>query len=90
MNLLSNIANLDPTIEGRRHPVKGGMAGPLLDMCDDPRGLSLIPAPIQLLGGKAELHNQVPGQVLRLDFTAFFPPQSDQGGFIAAHDDPGV
>ena len=30
------------------------------------------------------------GALLRLYFTAFFPPEPDEGGFIIAHDDPGV
>ena len=50
------------------------MAGPLLDVCDDLSGIGLVPAPIEPLGGEAELHDQVAGQVLRLDFAAFFPP----------------
>ena len=66
------------------------MAGPLLDICDDPPGVGLVPAPVKLLGGEAELHNEVAGQVLRLDFAALFPPQPQQGGFVIAHDDPGV
>jgi len=35
------------------------MAGPLLDVCDDPPCVGLVPAPVQLLGGKAELHKEV-------------------------------
>ena len=66
------------------------MAGPLLDVCDDLPGIGLVPAPIKLLGGEAELHDQVAGQVLRLDFAALFPPQPQQGGLVVAHDDPGV
>ena len=50
------------------------MAGPLLDICDDPSRVGLVPAPVQLLGGEAELHNQVAGQVLWVDFAAFFLP----------------
>ena len=37
-----------------------------------------------------ELDDEVAGQVLRLDLAALFLPQPDQGGFIVAHDDPGV
>jgi hypothetical protein len=66
------------------------MAGPLLDICDDPPGVGLVPPPIQLLGGEAELHNQVAGQVLWLGFTAFFSPQPQQRGLVIAHDDSGV
>ena len=66
------------------------MAGPLLDICDDPPGIGLVPAPVKLLGGEAELHDQIAGQVLRLDLAALFPPQPQQGGLVIAHDDPGV
>ena len=66
------------------------MAGPLLDVCDDLPSVGLVPAPVKLLGGEAELHDQVAGQVLRLDFAALFPPQPQQGGLVIAHDGPGV
>ena len=46
--------------------------------------------PVELLGGGAELHDQVAGQVLRLDLAALFAPEPDQGGLVASHDDPGV
>ena len=66
------------------------MAGPLLDICDDPPGIGLVPAPVKLLGGEAELHDQVAGQVLWLDFAALLPPETLQGGLVVAHDDPGI
>jgi hypothetical protein len=34
--------------------------------------------------------DEVAGEVLRLDFSAFFPPQPQQGGLVIAHDNPGV
>ena len=37
-----------------------------------------------------ELHDEVAGQVLRLGLAPLLAPEADQGGFIAAHDDPGV
>jgi hypothetical protein len=66
------------------------MADPLLDVCDNPPGVGLVPAAVQLLGGKAELHNQVAGEVLWVYLAAFFAPQPQQSGLIVAHDDPGV
>jgi hypothetical protein len=48
---LEHIAAFDATIEGRRHPGKGWMAGPLLDVGDDPTSIGLVPAPIKLLSG---------------------------------------
>ena len=61
-----------------------------LDVRDDLPGIGLIPAPVQVLGGEAELDDEVAGEVLRLDLAALFPPQPEQGGLIVAHDDPGV
>jgi hypothetical protein len=57
---------------------------------DLPTGVALIPGAIELLGCSPELHDEVAGQVLRLGFTTFFPPEANQGDFISAHDDPGV
>ena len=37
-----------------------------------------------------KLHDEVAGQVLRLGLAALLAPKPDQGGLIAAHDDPGV
>ena len=37
-----------------------------LDIRDELTGIRLVPAPVQLLGGQAELDDEVAGQVLRL------------------------
>ena len=66
------------------------MADLPLDVRDDLTGVGLVPAPVQLLGGRAELNDEVAGQVLWLNLAAFFPPQPQQGGLVVAHDDPGV
>jgi hypothetical protein len=62
------------------------------------RWTSLIACPVlrsnhcrlRSLGCPAKLDDEITGEVLRFDFTAFLLPEPDQGGFIAAHDDPGV
>ena len=41
-----HVAAFDPTVEGRRHPRKGRMTAPLLDIGDDPPGIGLVPAPV--------------------------------------------
>ena len=87
---LKHVAAFDPPVEGCRHPSQGRMSAPLLDISDDPPGIGLVPAPVKFLGGQTELHDQVAGQVLRLGFTAFLPPQSQQGSLVIAHDDPSV
>jgi hypothetical protein len=66
------------------------MPAPLLDVSDDPPGLGLVPAPVKLLGGQTELHDQIAGEVLRISSAAFFPPQPQQRGLVISHDDPGV
>ena len=50
------------------------MVDPPLDVRDDLAGIGLVPAPIEVLGDKAKLDDEVAGQVLRLRFAAFFPP----------------
>ena len=37
-----------------------------------------------------ELDDEVAGEVLRLGLAALLPPEAEQGGFVVAHDDPGV
>ena len=37
-----------------------------------------------------KLDDQIARQILRLELAAFFAPQPNQQGFIAAHDHPGI
>ena len=66
------------------------MSDPALDVDDDLPGIELVPAPVQILGDRPKLDNEVAGQVLRLDLAAFLPPQPHQGDLVIAHDDPGI
>ena len=61
-----------------------------LHLGDDLAGIALVPVPVEVLGHGAELDDQVVREVLGLDLAALFPPQAEQGGFVVAHDDPGV
>ena len=61
-----------------------------LDVRNGLTGIRLIPAPVQLLSGQAELDDEVAGEVLWLDLPAFLPPEAKQRCLIVAHDDPGV
>jgi hypothetical protein len=63
---------------------------PPLHIGDDLAGISLVPAPIELLGRITELDDQIAGQVLGLDLAALLAPEAVQGSFVVAHDDPGV
>ena len=66
------------------------MSEPMLDALDGLPGIALVPGPVEGFGHEAELDNEVVRKVLRLDFAALFPPEAEQGGFVGAHDDPGV
>ena len=66
------------------------MPQPMLDAFDCLPGIAFVPMAVEGLGHKAELDDEVAGQVLRLDLAPFLPPQADQGCFIAAHDHSGV
>jgi hypothetical protein len=56
----------------------------------DLAGIGLIPTPVQVLGRNTELDDEIARQVFRLDLSALFPPQAEEGGPIIAHDDPSV
>src|SRR5262245_20800042 len=66
------------------------MPQPMLDAFDFLPGIAFVPMPVEGLGHKAELDDEVAGQVLRLGLAPFLSPQAHQGCFIAAHDDPGI
>ena len=83
-------AAFDPAVERGRHPSERRMPDPPLDIRDDLPGIGLVPAPVEVLGRDTKLDDEIAGKVLRLDFTALFPPQPDESGLIVAHDDPGV
>ena len=70
---------LDDAVQGRRHPAQSWMLYMLLDIPDHQPGIELVPAPIEVLGDRAELDHQIVRQVLRLDLAPFFPPQTEQG-----------
>jgi hypothetical protein len=48
-----------------------------LDVGDAPAGVALVPGPVEFFGGGPELDNEVPRQVLRLDFSALLAPELD-------------
>jgi hypothetical protein len=92
MNLASNTAPLPATmpVQGRPHPPEYRMPQPMLDAFDCLPGIAFVPMAVEGFGHKAELDDEVAGQVLRLGLAPFLLPQADQGCFIAAHDDPGI
>jgi hypothetical protein len=66
------------------------MPDPALHVADLPAGVALVPGAVELFRRRAELHDEVARQVLRLGFTPFLAPKADQRDFIAPHNDPGV
>jgi hypothetical protein len=66
------------------------MPQPMLDAFDGQPGVALVPMPVKGFGHQPELDDEVAGEVLRLDLASFLAPQAEQGGFIVAHNDPGV
>jgi hypothetical protein len=81
---------LDHAVQGRGHPPLHRMKHLPLYLDHDLAGISLKPVPVEGLGDAAELDDQVRREVLRLDFSAFLPPEPEQGDFVIAHDDSGV
>jgi hypothetical protein len=63
---------------------------PSLDVRDAPAGIALVPGTVEVLCHRAELHDEIAGQVLRSGFATFFTPEADESGFVVAHDDSGV
>jgi hypothetical protein len=56
-----------------------------LDVDNDLAGFGLIPAPIEVLGRKPELHDKIAREILRLYLAAFLLPEPQQGVFIVPH-----
>ena len=50
------------------------MLDPPLHVLDGPTGISLVPAPIEVLGDLAELDDKIVGEIFRFDLAAFLPP----------------
>jgi hypothetical protein len=57
-----------------------------LDVFNASAGVSLVPEPIKLFGRDPELDDEIVGEVLWFNLAPLFPPEPEQGGFIAAHD----
>ena len=81
---------LHDAVKGRGHPGNSRVFDPALNIFDDPPGIALVPGAVERLGGDAELHDEVAGQVFRLGLAALLAPKPNQRSFIGPHDDPGV
>jgi hypothetical protein len=63
---------------------------PALNIDEDLPRISLIPAPVQVLGRNTKLDYEIARKILRVDFAPLLPPQPDEGRFIIAHNDAGI
>src|SRR5262245_23834217 len=61
-----------------------------LNIGDASAGVALVPGAVERFGGGPKLHNQVAGNVLRLNLAPLLAPKADQGRLFTAHDNPGV
>ena len=90
LGLKDGAAGLGQAVEGCRHPAVQGMVNPALQATDHLPGLALVPTPIELFGGLAELYRQIIGKVGWIDLAPLLPPQPNQRGLVVAHDDAGI
>src|SRR6266545_3747951 len=81
---------LHDAVEGRHHPRDCRMLHAALDVSDVVARVALVPRPVELLGSPPELYDEVTREVLGLGLASLLPPKPDQGGLVAAHDDPSV
>ena len=76
MNLASNtapVAAIRPSNVAAIH-LSAGCRVLLLHVRENLTGIGLIPAPVQVLGRKPELNDEIARQVLRLDLATLFLP----------------
>jgi hypothetical protein len=57
---------------------------------NDLAGFGFVPAPVEILGSKAELDKEIVGEILRLNLAAFLSPEPQQGDFIVPHNNPSI
>ncbi len=62
-------------VEGGRHEGDDRVLDPRLHRRDRPPGGAFVPGPVEVLGGEAELDDEVAGEVLRSELAALFLPQ---------------
>jgi hypothetical protein len=90
LGLEDGLRPLHDPVEGGRHPRNGRMPDPALNVPDCPSGVPLVPSAVDLLGGRPELDDEVAGEILGLGLAALLAPETDEGGLVVAHNDPGV
>ena len=53
-------------------------------------GVALVPAPVEVLGDRPELNDEVVGEVFRFDLASLLAPEPNEVRLVIAHDDAGV
>ena len=61
-----------------------------LDVDDRLASVALEPAPVEVLGDRPELDEEVVGEIFRLDLTALLAPEVEKGSLVISHNDAGV
>src|SRR5262245_4397016 len=61
-----------------------------LNIGDASAGVALVPGAVERFRGGPKLHDEVAGNVLRLNFAPLLAPKAHKGCFVAAHDDPSI
>jgi hypothetical protein len=82
--------SFNPAVKRRGHPPQNRMAYLALNVRKYLAGIRFVPASVQLLGGQAELNDEVSRKVLRFDLAALLPPKSEKSWLIVTHDNPCV
>jgi hypothetical protein len=80
----------DPAVKRRRHPPMDRVKHLPLHLNHHLSGVVFVPTSVEGLGHGAELNQEIPRSVFWLDLATLLTPQAEQGGFIVAHDDPGI
>ena len=92
MNLASNTAPLGSTRPSRVAAIHliHRVLHPPLHVFNDVAGVALVPAPIELFGHRAELNDQIFGEIFGLDLTSLFAPQADEQVLVVTHNHPRI
>jgi hypothetical protein len=72
---------LNYAVDCRPHPGEHRIQYAALDVFDKLSPIALESLPIEVLGHRAELHDEGPGEVFRLDLTALFAPGPNKSRF---------
>ena len=90
LGLEHGVEGIDESVQCCSEISMDGVSDPSLDVSNGSHSVAFVPAPVQLLGGDAQLDDEIARQVLRLGLAALFVSEPDQRRLVGAHDDPGI